>query len=897
VAIAPAMTPAPPLMNGGGPPLDVQITPDGAPPMDQMPPDAMDQGGGHRDNLVDYLDEEDLQKIASELIELVDNDDRTRAEWISSYTSGLDYLGFKGEERTAPFKGSCGVYHPILTESVVRFQSNAIMEIFPAAGPALTKIVGDDTTEKVALSKRVKEELNWQLTENMREYRNETEQLLFRLPLAGSVFRKVYYDPIKKRPSACMVPAEDFIVDYGCSDLENSERYTHVVKKSVNQVKRLQKAGFYAQMKLPKPANDTPPEGREKEDEITGVEKSGVQDDRYKIYEVHTYYNLPGILEDPDGIADPYIIHIETQSQKVLAVYRNWREDETDYRCAEQYFVHYQYLPGLGFYGIGLIHLIGSIAKAATSILRQLVDAGTLSNLPGGLKTRGLRTKGDDTPIAPGEWRDVDVPAGTIQQNLFPMPYKEPSPVLAQLLSSLVDEGRRVGSIADLEVTSQTMNAPVGTTLALLERSLKVMSAVHARLHASLRREFGLIGKVISDYMDEHYLWDETGQFNRRQDFDSRTVDVLPVSDPNAATQAQKIIQMQAVQQQAQTNPELYNMKELHRAGLQAIGVKNDERILPLDQPPPRLDPVSENMALLTGQPTKVFPDQDHTAHIQVHLSMATDPKILEMLKASPNAAKVQGAMEAHLSEHLANQYHDEMQQMMGVQLPPIGEQQPPEVEAMLARALADASVRLRELHQQEAQQKVAEQVAADPVYALREREVALKERIQEHKEKVDAVDRVMDVAKEGKDEQLEYAQLRSKEAQAGAKIAADLYTFGSKLENDQRMESINLGTKVTENIHKDAREMQKMVESSNQKIRDTAIERSDRQAKRQEDRADRLHESHVKRTDAAHQHILDMAQRERELQNENEQRAKDRAHKERLARARPKPNGGSGSR
>jgi hypothetical protein len=548
---------------------------------------------------------------------------------------------------------------------------------------------------------------------------------------------------------------------------------------------------------------------------------------------VHVYYNLPGILSDPDEVADPYIITIDKQSQKVLSIYRNWNEAD-DQRVAEQYFVHFQYMPGLGFYGIGLIHLLGSIAKAATSILRQLIDAGTLSNLPGGLKTRGLRTKGDDTPIAPGEWRDVDVPAGTIQQNLFPMPYKEPSAVLSGLLQMLVEEGRRVGSIADTEITAQTMSAPVGTTLALLERSMKVMTAVHARLHASLRREFGLIGKCIHDYMDPKYSWDESGQFNRQMDFDGTTVDVIPVSDPNAATQAHRIIQMQAIMQQASMNPELYNMKELHRAGLQAIGVKNDEKILPQDQEPPRMDPVQENMAMLTGQPVKVFPDQDHTAHIQVHLSMATDPKILEMLKASPSAAKMQGQMEAHMAEHLAHQYHGEIEQMMGVQLPPLGEQQPPEVEGMLARALADASVRLREMHEAQAKQKQAEQIAADPVFQLREREVALKEKAQEHKEKEAAIDRVLDVAKTGSEEKLDYARLESEEQRAAAKIGADLVTFGAKLDSETRKEGIQLGKDIGTNIHKHIQEAQKMGQDHVEKVRDREHDAQQKELERQ---------------------------------------------------------------
>jgi len=819
-----------PMESGGRARLNVQVVPDGQ-PTDQPPEEPQNEASAdHRANLAEFLEDDELEAIATELVELVEADDQTRAEWIDTYTSGLDYLGFKGEERTQPFKGSAGVYHPVLTEAVVRFQSNAIMEIFPANGPALTKIFGDENPDKVAVSKRVKEEMNYQLTENMKEYRNETEQLLFRLPLAGSTFKKVYYDPLKKRPSACMVPAEDFIVDYGCSDLENSERYTHVMRKSPNQVKKLQRAGFYRKVKLPKPAMELAPEGKEKENEITGIEPSTQLESRHVIWEIHASYNLPGVLSDPDEIADPYIITIEKESRKVLAIYRNWNEAD-DQRITEQYFVHFQYMPGLGFYGIGLIHLLGSIAKATTSIMRQLIDAGTLSNLPGGLKTRGLRSKGDDTPIAPGEWRDVDVPAGTIQQNLFPMPYKEPSAVLANLLQMLVEEGRRIGSIADTEITAQTMSAPVGTTLALLERSMKVMTAVHARLHASLRREFGLIAKVIFDYMDEHYAWDDQGQFNRRQDFDGKTVDVIPVSDPNASTQAHRIIQAQAVQQLASQNPELYNMKELHRAGLQAIGVKNDERILPMDKDPPRMDPVQENMAMMTGQPTKVYPDQDHTAHIQVHLSLITDPKILEMLKASPNAARLQGAMEAHMAEHLAHQYHGEIEQQMGVQLPPLGEQQPPEVEGILARALADASTRLRDLHEQQAKQKQAEQIAADPVFQLREREIAVKERAQEHKEKSDAVNVVIDAAKEHSQEQLDWAKLESQERQKGAEIGASLVTFGAQLDHDTREEGISLGKEVITNIQSHVQESQKMAQANTDKVH-----QRDHEAKQQMD-------------------------------------------------------------
>ena len=781
----------------------------------------------HKDNLVDYLEEDEIAQIATELLTLFEADVQSREDWLRTYTEGLDYLGFSMEDRTKPFKGASGVFHPVMSEAVVRFQSNAIMEIFPAAGPVLTRIMGDDTVEKVEQGKRVKEELNYQLTDNMAEYRNETEQLLFRLPLAGSVFKKVYYDPLKKRPASCMVPAEDFVINYGATELENAERYTHIMKKSKNEVRKLQRAGFYAKVDLPDPA-PMYSEGKEKEDKVVGRTAMMEHDDRHTLLEMHVYLNLPGVFADPDEVADPYTVTIDKSSQKVLSIYRNWDEQDPE-RNMEQYFVHYQYMPGLGFYGFGLVHLLGSIAKASTSILRQLVDAGTLSNLPGGLKTRGMRSKGMDEPIQPGEWRDVDVPSGAIKDNLFPLPYKEPSAVLVALLQGIVEEGRRIGSIADVEIGSGAQNAPVGTTLALMERSLKVMSAVHARLHASLRRELRLIAKCIFDYMPEQYDWDIEGRFNRREDFDGR-VDVIPVSDPNAATQSQKIIQMQAVQQLASTAPELYNLKELHRAGLQAIGIKNDERILPVDKDPPRLDPIQENMAILTSQPIKVYPDQDHTAHIQAHLSMMTDPKILEMVMASPSAPKLQGQMEAHLAEHLAHQYRAEIEQMMGVQLPPIGESLPPEVEATLSRLVADASVRLREKHEAEAAKKQAEQIAADPVFQLREREVALKERKQQTDEQLDVAKTIIDIAKTVSKEGLDLRRIESNETIAGANIGANLVTFGAQLESDERREGVALGKEIAENIREDQRTVQQMEQDANEKA-------ADREAKLQSER------------------------------------------------------------
>lgn len=808
--------------------IEVEVVPDGLemPPEEEVAPPTI----GHRDNLVEFLTEEQLTGIGKELIELFDADSASREDWLKTYTEGLDYLGFSMEDRTKPFKGATGVFHPVMSEAVVRFQSNAIMEIFPPAGPAMTRIVGDDTPDKVNQAKRVKEELNYQLTENMPEYRNETEQMLFRLPLAGSVFKKTYYDPLKKRPTSCMVTAEDFVIDYNCSEIESAERFTHVLKRSKNEVKKLQRAGFYAKVDLPDPATATPGEGREKEDQLAGRQPSPLnQDTHHTLLEVHVHYNLPEPFNDPDEIADPYIITVDKSSGKVLSIYRNWAEEDNEDRNAETYFIHYQYMPGLGFYGIGLIHLLGSIAKASTSILRQLIDAGTLSNLPGGLKTRGLRTKGDDVPIQPGEWRDVEVPGGAIRDNLFPLPYKEPSLVLVNLLQMLVDEGRRIGSIADVEIGQSSQNAPVGTTMALMERSLKVMSAVHARLHASLRKELRQISRVIYLYMPEKYAWDLEGRFDRRQDFDGR-VDILPVSDPAAATQAQKIVQMQAVMQLAAMNPEIYNMKELHRAGLQAIGIKNDERILPMDMPPPRMDPVQENMAVLTSQPIKVYQDQDHTAHIQAHLSAMTDPKIMELVGQSPNAMRLQGQMEAHIAEHLAFQYRSEIEQMMGEELPPMGEELPPEVEAALSRMVADASVKLREKHDDEAARKAAEELANDPEFQLRSREVAVKERAQVFKERKEGVETAVEIAKAASKEATDMRKIESLESIAGAEIGANLVTFGAQLESEERREGVALGKEISENIRADQRDMQKMLQEADERA-------ADREAKLQEAR------------------------------------------------------------
>lgn len=745
----------------------------------------------HSDNLAEYLDENELRVLAQDLIQKIESDLDSRKDWITTYEDGLEYLGFSQEERSEPFEGASGVFHPVLSEAVVRFQSNAIMEVFPASGPVNVRLYGDEIIEKIMQAKRVKEEFNYLLTEKMTEYRKEMEQLLFRLPLSGSVFKKVCYNTLKGKPEAIMVRGEDFVIDHATSDLDSSERYTHILKKTSNEIKKLQRSGFYKKVKLQDPSPKYR-EAEEREERLSGTRASMESDDRHILYECHVHVNLPEPFADPDDIADPYIITIHPESGEILSIYRNWNEEDEIHKTPIQYFVHYQYMPGLGFYGIGLIHLLGSIAKASTSILRQLIDAGTFSNLPGGLKTKGLRTVGDDTPIAPGEWRDVDVPTGAIRDNLFPLPYKEPSAVLAQLLTAIVEEGRRIGSIADVEIGSMSEQAPVGTTMAIMERSLKVMSAVHARLHASLKKELGLIARVVFEYMPPFYEWDAERKFNRKQDFDGR-VDVVPVSDPNSATQSQKIVQLQAVTQLAQMNPELYNLKELHRDGLNAIGIKDTERLIPIDKDPPRMDPIQENMAVLTSQPIKVYPDQDHEAHIQAHISAMTDPMIREMVGQSQAAPRVMAAMEAHIAEHFAFQYRNEVSRALGMELPPMGQPLDPQIENKIAKLAAEGAQRVKDEHTRKINSQKAQEVLEDPVFKLKMRELEIRERELAIKERQAAADILLEKEKMAAKERYDYANLESQEARAAGKIGADLITFGVGLEKEERMQAIEL--------------------------------------------------------------------------------------------------------
>jgi hypothetical protein len=696
----------------------------------------------HAFNLAELMEQGDLDAIASDLISSFEDDVDTRADWEKAYLQGLDLLGLKIEERTIPWPGACGVYHPVLTEAVIRFQAQTIMEVLPASGPVRTKIVGKANDELLKQAHRVQEEMNYVVTEKMQDYRSETEQLLFRLPLAGSAFRKVYYDTVSNRPAAVFVPAEDFVVAYGTTDLAACPRYTHVTRMYPNELRKLQVSGFYRDIDIPTPSPDYSTL-QKKYDKVKGETPSFSDDTRHTILEMCVDLDLPG-FENEDGIELPYVVTIEKSSREVLSIRRNWREGDPSFE-KRQYFVHYQYLPGLGFYGTGLIHLIGGIAKSATSILRQLVDAGTLSNLPGGLKARGLRIKGDDNPIMPGEFRDVDVSSGNIRDSITFLPYKEPSSVLYQLLGNLVDEGRRIGSIAEMDVGDSNPEAPVGTTLALLERSMKVMSAVQARVHDSLSKEFQLIADVIKDYMPAEYEYvvsdDPNTSYSRQEDFDDR-VDIIPVSDPNAATMAQKVMQYQAAMQLAQNAPPgMYNMELLHRQMLTALNVQNVDLIIQGQAQAVSTDPVTENMNAMSGKPISVFPEQDHDAHIKVHTAFMQDPVYQQFVSQNPNAQAFTGAMQQHLAEHFAYSYRRQIELKLGVSLPQPNQPLPPDIENDIAKLSSVAADRLLQQHTDEQNQAKQQQQENDPLTVMQREELRIKEEAVRVKEQEAAAD------------------------------------------------------------------------------------------------------------------------------------------------------------
>jgi hypothetical protein len=673
-------------------------------------------------NLAEEMDSSELQKVASDIVEMVDADINSRKEWVDMYVKGLDVLGMKYEERTEPWLGACGVFSTVLTEAAVRFQSETIIETFPAAGPVKTEIVGAIDKLKEQAAERVRDDMNYQLTEVMTEYRPEHERMLYNLGLAGAAFKKVYFDPSLDRQVAMFIPAEDIIIPYGASSAATAERLTHVMRKTKNDLKKLQVAGFYVDEDLGEPvAIHTDVEKKKAEDQGYSL----TDDDRYQILEVHIDYDLPG-YEDEDGIALPYIITIERGTNTVLAVRRNWNEDDKR-KLKRQHFVQYTYVPGFGAYGLGLIHLIGGYARAGTSIIRQLIDCGTLSNLPGGLKTRGLRIKDDDTPINPGEFRDVDVPSGSVRDNIMALPYKEPSQVLAGLLDRVTEEGRRLGSIADMNISDMSANAPVGTTLALLERQLKTMSAVQARVHYSMKQEFQLLRDIIRDHTPDEYSYDPAEGDRKAKQADYDIVSVIPVSDPNSATMAQRIMQYQAVIQLAQGAPQIYDLPQLHRQMIEVLGIKNAEKLVPIDEDQTPRDPVSENMSFLTGKPTKAFIHQDHDAHIAVHTSMMQDPLIMGQIGQTPMAQQMQGAIMAHIAEHLAFQYRQKVQEQLGATLPAPDAQLDNNVEVQVSKLVAQAATQLLAMDKAKAAQQQAMQQAQDPIIQMQQAELQIK--------------------------------------------------------------------------------------------------------------------------------------------------------------------------
>lgn len=731
------------------------------------------------DNLAEFIDEGTLATIGSDLVEEVSSDVTSRKDWVEMYVKGLDVLGMKYEERTEPWNGACGVFSTILTEAAVRFQSETIIETFPAAGPVKTEIIGAIDRLKTEAAARVQEDMNYKLTEEMPEYRPEHERMLFNLGLAGSAFKKVYYDPSLGRQTSVYVPAEDVIIPYGSSSSRTAERVTHIMRKSKNELKKLQVAGFYSDVDLGEPSNLHTDVEKKKADE-QGY--SVTDDDRYQIYEIQVDYDLPG-YEDEDGIALPYIITIDVGTNKVLSIYRNWDEKDKK-RLKRQHFVQYDYVPGFGAYGFGFIHLIGGYARAGTSLIRQLIDAGTLSNLPGGLKSRGLRVKGDDTPIAPGEFRDVDVPSGSIKDNIMMLPYKEPSQVLSMLLDKVTEEGRRLGSIADMNISDMSANSPVGTTLALLERQLKTMSAVQARVHYAMKQEFKILKAIIRDYAPTEYEYEPTSGTRMAKQEDYDMVDVIPVSDPNSSTMAQRIMQYQAVMQMAQQAPQIYNLPNLHRQMIEVLGIKNGEKLVPTpDDEQPR-DPISENMAFLKGEPTKAFIYQDQDAHIAAHTTFMQDPMIAATMGQNPMAQQMMAAIQAHIAEHLGFLYRRKIEEQMGVPLPPPNEKLPEDVEVQLSKLIAEASAQLLQSNTAMAQQKQAQQQAQDPLIQMQQAELQIKAEEVKRKTAKDQADMALaqarlaiDAERIKAESQREVMRLQSQQKQTEQKLKADVIT------------------------------------------------------------------------------------------------------------------------
>ena len=753
-------------------------------------------------NLAEVLDEKELSSLANDLLSDFEDDISSRKDWIQTYVDGLELLGLKIEDRTEPWPGACGVYHPLLSEALVKFQAETMMETFPAAGPVKTQIIGKETPEKKEAAVRVAADMNYQLTDLMTEYRPEHERMLWGLGLAGNAFKKVYYDPSLARQVSIFIPAEDVVVPYGASNIQTAERVTHVMRKTPNELKKLQAAGFYVDAELGDPV-DTFDEVEKKIAEKMGFRASS--DSRFKLLEMHVDLDLPG-YEDKDedgketGIALPYVVTIEKNTQTVLAIRRNWHPDD-DTKQKRNHFVHYSYIPGFGFYAFGLIHLIGAFAKSGTSIIRQLVDAGTLSNLPGGFKTRGLRVKGDDTPIAPAEWRDVDVSSGAIRDNIMALPYKEPSQVLYTLLNTIVEEGRKFAGAADLQVSDMSANSPVGTTLAILERTLKVMSAVQARIHYAMKQEFILLRDIIRDYTPEEYSYEPEDGTPRAKKSDYDLVTVIPVSDPNAATMAQKVVQYQAVMQLAAGAPQLYDLPYLHRQMLEVLGIRNAEKLVKLDEDQKPRDPVSENMSIFTGKPVKAFIYQDHQAHITVHQTAMQDPKLAQMMGQNPQAQAIMAAFSAHIQEHLAFNYRKQIEEQAGVPYPEPDAEMTPETEIQVSRLAAAAAQQLLQKDQAEVAQQQAQQQAQDPLIQMQQQELQIKS----HETEIKRQKLLVDASNMADKQALERERIAAQERIAGLQVGAKIATDRAQLSAEQHRAGLQMGVDIAKEMAQQA--------------------------------------------------------------------------------------------
>lgn len=755
-------------------------------------------------NLAEYLPEGAMSSLVGDLASDIDNDKNSRKDWEKAYVTGLKLLGLQIEERTEPWDGASGVFHPMITEAVVRFQSETITETFPAQGPVLTKIIGKETPEKKEAAQRVKDDMNFQLTEVMQEFRPEHERMLWSLPATGSAFKKVYFDPSIGRQTSIFIPAEDIYLPYGTSDIQSCYRVTHVMRKTKNEIMELQQAGFYCDEDIGSPdkAIDDINKAKDKE---TGF--ADLNDERFTLCESHVKLCIKDDPlcdkdedDEPTGIALPYVVTFIRGTNTVLAIRRNWNEDD-DLHLKRQHFVHYQYIPGFGAYGFGLFHLIGGFANSATSLMRQLIDAGTLANLPGGLKSRGLRIKGDDTPIAPGEFRDVDVGSGTIRDNIMPLPYKEPSQVLMALLGNIVEEGRRFASTADMKISDMGANAPVGSTLALLERQLKVMTAVQARVHFALKQELQLLAVIIRDYTDDEYTYQPDGEEGPRiKKSDYRHVDILPVSDPNASTLSQRVVQYQAVIQLAQSAPDIYDLPKLHRGMLDVLGIKNADKLVPLDEDQKPTDPVSENQNIINGKPVKAFQYQDHQAHIQVHSSAMQDPVLMKLIGQNPRAQAMQAAMMAHIAEHVAFGYRQKIEQQLGMPLPPEGEALSPEIEIALSGMMAQAAQQLLQQNQGQASQEQAQQKQQDPVIQMQQQEMQIKQgELQIKQGELQLKQKQMEVNAAAKADELELKQqtLEAKMELDGFKAGQQAQQAEKKMQSDQERDGVRIGVDI----------------------------------------------------------------------------------------------------